>query len=181
MPIHNAVGDDKLRSKVGSPQSHFHERLKFSFRYQLPYEMQVISTLVSDFERILDDDRWELWCLLRDLRRPKWQRCHYYLTVLQLILDRYRDRQIHDLMREVIALKNPEDWKTWVHTADRGGLELRRWFDEYAERESQKYEQYKKKGYCELITDKSFEDCVARLWLGERKTQNTRDRLLKCD
>lgn len=110
--------------------------------------MTVVSILVSDLQGLLLADQVGLQPLIGDLRRPKPQRGSFSPDVLEsIILSRYRDGIFHDLVKDIVALKNPEERNMWVHAAMKEGRDLRRWVDEYIERGRRRRAEYEQMGY----------------------------------
>lgn len=142
--------------------------------------MDVISSLVSEMELLLNDDDWELRRLLRESELGRWEKHAYSQEVLNMILKRYRDHQLDRFFQDVCALRTPADWNDWVHHAELNGIDVKGWLRKFTER-IYKQNEGAKQGAGILLEDMDgiYRYGLIRLWLGEEKTQVGLGRLFK--
>jgi hypothetical protein len=113
---------------------------------------EVIEHLLWEFKQILEDDFNELYALIREHDSwEKWERHPYSPEVLELILNRYRDMEFHNMIQELLNLRE-EDWEGWLHAVGAQGIDVCKWSP------------------VGLLLD---------LWVGESKTESAKGRLLK--
>jgi hypothetical protein len=132
---------------------------------RLPYELEIIWELVSDFEEILRHDRAELDRLFnladgRTISKASWSR-----KALMQVLHRYEDGNFKNLLENVVG-QTPNSWFEWVYTAESEGKNLRGWLKWNADLKKCRDNLPKRANY-----DWAYGEGVLRLWLGEKKTQ----------
>jgi hypothetical protein len=132
---------------------------------RLPYELEIIWELVSDFEEILRHDRAELDTLFnlangRTIAKASWSR-----KALMQALHRYEDGNFIKFLENVVG-QNPDSWFEWVYTAESEGKNLRGWLKWHADLKKCRDNFPKGANY-----DWAYNEGVLRLWLGEKKTQ----------
>jgi hypothetical protein len=79
--------------------------------------------LLWELKQILEDDFNELYSLIREHDSwQKWERHPYSPEVLELILNRYRDMALHNMIQELLNLRE-EDWEGWLQATKAQGID----------------------------------------------------------
>jgi hypothetical protein len=127
------------------PEAESHDRQHLGIGYE------VVEHLLWELQQILEGDFNELYSLIREHDSwQKWERHPYSPEVLELILNRYRDMELHNMIQELLNLREDE-WEEWFQAAKAQGIDT-----------------------CNPDVSRLLD-----LWVGEGKTESAAGRLLK--
>jgi hypothetical protein len=150
------------RSEFGS-KFRYHTLRKLIQR--LPYQLEIIWELISDFEEILRHDRAELDTLFnitnsRTVSKAAWSR-----KALMQVLHRYEHGSFKNILENVVG-QTPDSWFEWVRNAEYEGKNLLGWLKWNSDLKKCRDNLPKRANY-----DWAYSEGVLQLWLGETKTQ----------
>jgi hypothetical protein len=131
----------------------------------LPYELEIIWELISDFEEILRHDNAELDTLINIVTGKSVSKVAWSRKALMQALHRYQDGNFRKLLENVVG-QTADSLFDWVYSAEFEGKNLRGWLKWNSDLKMCRDNLPKQANY-----DWAYSEGVLRLWLGDKKTQ----------
>jgi hypothetical protein len=131
--------------------------------------MSVLETLVTQLMILMRSDICDLTSLTYELRDPAWARRRHSKTALEILLNRWCDEAMTNLIDDLLLLTTPPKWAEWIKAEEGKGVRVDIWKSKRDMiGQGSKVQTYPQK----LV--------LLGLWIGEEKAETISSELYPC-